>query len=410
VPHSLKKRAGGFRQFAQQVLQRRKGRIWRWDYAKGWALLSLSELDRIYPGQVFLLEASCGGYDIATGWTGNSEDNPWKIDSGELRPWEKDAAAAQFKREDPDLIVDSDALSETGQEGPWRDILAHTQEVCDDLDSLLRDSAIAASVPDSTQKVLRLAARLHDWGKAHEAFQAKIKSEARGSEDGRRHSPIAKAPDECWRGGRLRFQAVDAPEGERDHRRPRFRHELASALGVLELLRRAKPSHDAVSWPDDELRIALGVEEHSDGPWLPTEAGSLAEELSTLKTEELELLLYLVAAHHGKIRMSLRGTSDDARDDVPDPCPADKRQASGVRDDDELPSVMLPGRETGMTVAVPMISLHLDPMELGLGSRYGRSWRERTQNLLETHGPFRLGWYEALLRVADSRASRRISR
>ena len=154
----------------------------------------------------------------------------------------------------------------------------------------------------------------------------------------------------------------------------------------------------------------MGVEEHSDGPWLPTEAGSLAEELSTLKTEELELLLYLVAAHHGKIRMSLRGTSDDARDDVPDPCPADKRQASGVRDDDELPSVMLPGRETGMTVAVPMISLHLDPMELGLGSRYGRSWRERTQNLLETHGPFRLGWYEALLRVADSRASRRISR
>ena len=76
VPHSLEKRTGGFRQFAQQVLQRRKGRIWRWDYAKGWALLSLSELDRIYPGQVFLLEASCGGYAIATGWTGNSEDNP----------------------------------------------------------------------------------------------------------------------------------------------------------------------------------------------------------------------------------------------------------------------------------------------------------------------------------------------
>jgi CRISPR-associated endonuclease/helicase Cas3 len=105
--------------------------------------------------------------------------------------------------------------------------------------------------------------------------------------------------------------------------------------------------------------------------------------------------------------MSLRGTPDDSRDDVPDSCPANKHQARGVRDDDELPAVILPGLDSSTTVTAPKVVLHLDSMELGLGARYGRSWRERTQSLLETHGPFRLGWYETLLRVADARASRK---
>jgi CRISPR-associated endonuclease/helicase Cas3 len=44
-------------------------------------------------------------------------------------------------------------------------------------------------------------------------------------------------------------------------------------------------------------------------------------------------------------------------------------------------------------------------MELGLSPRYGASWRERTQLLLERLGPFQLGYLEALLRAADCRAS-----
>jgi CRISPR-associated endonuclease/helicase Cas3 len=184
-----------------------------------------------------------------------------------------------------------------------------------------------------------------------------------------------------------------------DKRRPRFRHELASALGLLELLRRATPSHDAVIWPDDELRAAFAIaEQECEAPSLPADAAPLVTELRGLNSGEFDLLLYLVAAHHGKVRMSLRGTPDER---------GEQRQARGVRDNDELPPVVLPGLDAGTTVAAPRVSLHLDPMELGLGFRYGRSWRERTQSLLETHGPFRLGWYEALLRVADARASRR---
>ena len=54
---------------------------------------------------------------------------------------------------------------------------------------------------------------------------------------------------------------------------------------------------------------------------------------------------------------------------------------------------------------LPEITLTLDPMELGLSQRYGASWRERMQFLLERLGPFRLAYLEGLLRAADCRAS-----
>ena len=49
----------GFRNFAQKT----QGRIWRWDYRDGWTRLNRGDAERIFPGQVFLLEQSCGGYD-----------------------------------------------------------------------------------------------------------------------------------------------------------------------------------------------------------------------------------------------------------------------------------------------------------------------------------------------------------
>jgi CRISPR-associated endonuclease/helicase Cas3 len=125
----------------------------------------------------------------------------------------------------------------------------------------------------------------------------------------------------------------------------------------------------------------------------------LMKELLALSADELDLLVYLVVSHHGKVRMSLRSSPDDDHDDVSDPCPRDKRQARGVRDGDEVPACKIPDAET------PAVTLSLDPMELGLSPRYGASWRERTQLLLERLGPFQLGYLEALLRAADCRAS-----
>src|SRR6185437_16662945 len=109
----------------------------------------------------------------------------------------------------------------------------------------------------------------------------------------------------------------------------------------------------------------------------------------------LDLLIYLVAAHHGKVRISLRSSPDDDRDNVPDPCPNNKRQARGVRDDDSLPSCQIPAADLKTMNETPAVTLSLDLMDLGLSSRYGASWRERMQLLLERLGPFQLGYLEA---------------
>lgn len=388
---------GNFKDFARKVLHGRNGRIWRWDYKNGWLPLAISELDRVYPGQIFLLESTCGGYKTYLGWTGETEDQPWIADRRLLGPW------GAREVEDPDDSDESDTLSETGVNGEWQDIFSHTREVCEELRALLEDSGISSSIPENIQHVLRMAARLHDWGKVHPAFQAKLKPAAEGCEQSQMHYPVAKAPDYCWRRGRLPRK----PQDELDKRRAGFRHELASALAVLELLRTGNPCHEAVTWPGAELREHFVVESPSSGVQLPAQTFSLFNELSELTPAEFDLLLYTVAAHHGKVRMSLRTAPDDTREDVPDPCPADKQQARGVRNGEQIPVVNLPGPDSDCALAMPEITLYLDPMELGLGVRYGRSWRERTQSLLETHGPFQLAWLEALLRVADGRASRR---
>jgi CRISPR-associated endonuclease/helicase Cas3 len=200
--------------------------------------------------------------------------------------------------------------------------------------------------------------------------------------------PAAKAPEKAWKKGS----------------RPGFRHELASALAILETLHCVDPAHNAFAWPDGLSKSDFG----SAAKQAPPIAGTcdpLLQELAALSANELDLLVYLVAAHHGKVRMSIRSSPDDERANVPDPCPEEKRQARGVRDGDTLPGCQIPGLDLQAGVLAPEATLSLDVMELGLSSRYGASWRERMQSLLERHGPFRLAYLEGLLRAADCRAS-----
>ena len=375
---------------------RKAGRIWRRNYRRGWELIDQNDSEQVYPGQVFLLEKVCGGYDCDLGWTGDPKNavDPVPVDVIDNKA---------------DVSNDTDESEDLSELSKWFTIEEHTRDVCEKLDTLLEDSGLS----DSERKVLRLAARLHDWGKAHAAFQAKLKRNileaAKAGELQGQHA--AKAPDgkdrytgqvdetnNAWRRDRIRPQPSDTPEADRDRRRPGFRHELASALAILEALYRANPDHTAFAWPDGLKKADFGeVPNDTLGPGLAEDP--LMQELIALSPDEFDLLIYLVAAHHGKVRMSLRSTPDDDRDDVPDPCPRGKRQARGVRDGDEVPGCKIPDAET------PAVTLSLDPMELGLSPRYGASWRERTQLLLERLGPFQLGYLEALLRAADCRAS-----
>ncbi|MGZ5028186.1 MAG: CRISPR-associated helicase/endonuclease Cas3, partial [Methylobacter sp.] len=111
------------------------------------------------------------------------------------------------------------------------------------------------------------------------------------------------------------------------------------------------------------------------------------------KSPTHDLIAYLIAAHHGKVRMSLRAMPDEKP-----PAEPNKRYARGVHEGDCLPSLQVNGE------IVPETTLQLDVMELG-ESTMGSSWTTRTQRLLTEHGPFLLAWYETLVRIADWRAS-----
>lgn len=152
--------------------------------------------------------------------------------------------------------------------------------------------------------------------------------------------------------------ACPAGEGRRDvlwakstcqdrHKRRHFRHELASML-----------------------------------LWLEQNQG-----------DDADLIAYLIVAHHGKVRLSLRTVPGETE------APEGRRFARGVWEGDGIPGFAIGSRDR-----VAPQTLRLDLMELGNGPM-GPSWTARVQRLLEEFGPFRLAWLETLVRIADVRAS-----
>ncbi len=92
---------------------------------------------------------------------------------------------------------------------------------------------------------------------------------------------------------------------------------------------------------------------------------------------DADLIAYLIAAHHGKVRMSLRAMPTEEAD------PGIKRYARGVWEDDVLPALDFDGEHSDETM------LKLALMELGKGEQ-GPSWTARTLALLDAYGPFQL--------------------
>jgi CRISPR-associated endonuclease/helicase Cas3 len=303
----------------------------------------------------------------------NRQIQAWRVDPQARRPTDRDIGAATWTRLDGDpwpglvLMLDAvaggydpnrgfdPAVTERVPPVPMGAELRADDETSDaDTDSegrrfvLLTDHLghvagearrlceVLQIASDVEASIIR-AAIWHDLGKAHAAFQARMATDDAAAYP-RPQELLAKA------------RAYDRSAG-----RPYFRHELASALAFL--------AHEG---------------------W----------------RREADLVAYIVAAHHGKVRLSLRALPKEPAPPGLGAPPDGRRFARGIWDGDQLPALDLGAGERW-----PGGRLTLAAMEMGFDEVTQESWTERVHDLLAERGPFRLAWAEALLRIADWRAS-----
>lgn len=204
----------------------------------------------------------------------------------------------------------------------------------------------AVALTDHLTHVAGTAAALCDVLKLSGAERAAVLTAARWHDVGKAHASFQERL--VRPAGPPGAPLAKAAAYDRTRGRPFFRHELASALAFLA--------------------------QHGD-------------------VADADLVAYLIAAHHGKVRLSLRALPAESAP------PGITRFARGVWENDPLPRVDL-----GDGTESAALALTLDLMELGDGPS-GPSWAARTHRLLAQHGPFRLAWLEALVRIADWQGS-----
>lgn len=303
------------------------GQAWRWDpLARRWQ--SHGKSDRLRPGMTLMLAADVGGYGSDIG----------------LSPDERESVAHIG-------LQAADAQDAEAYDDDHRSLLQRPVELRLHLADVASEARkLCQRLPSPESDAIVCAAHRHDLGKAHQAFQNMLREAHRqGTGQALGEGLWAKAGgNPGGKPGRPRY-FLQTADGEIE--RPRFRHELASALAWLEVRRYAND-------------------------------------------ETTNLIAYLIAAHHGKVRLSLRSLPEE--NEAPD----GRLFARGIWDGDELPAFTFDDGET-----VPACTLRLDLMQLGERSQ-GPSWSTRTRRLIEKLGPFRLAWCEAMVRIADWRASR----
>lgn len=296
---------GQARDFLGAIAEKKRGMGYVWGHLDDeWVKLDPKQLR---PGLTILLPASAGGYS----------------DLG----WDPTSTAAVKPHPPENEVKGEAAASDPYSASPAQLTIAeHTQNVCDELMELMKS---LQNTVDEWSIHLAKAARWHDVGKALDVCQKAM----HGSDTPEKTRLLAKS----GRSGRLNYQRYG---------RTHFRHELGSALAVLQ--RRQE-------WP-------FGI-------------------------------AYLIASHHGRVRLSIRALPGEVTPDNPT-----ARFALGVHDGDPLPEVTLGDGET-----CEETSLDLGPMQLG-GEK---SWSGQALKLLAELGPFRLAYLETLLRAADVRASKK---
>jgi CRISPR-associated endonuclease/helicase Cas3 len=298
--------------------------VWRLDQVLGqWTRVTSQA--RARPGEVLLVNATDGGYDLETGF---------------------DPAARGLVPGSPELLQAADPVTGTEDayradsasvaQAEWIQLDRHSRETRDHAEALLSVTRPELAA-DATRSAV-LAAYLHDIGKAHEIWQnalCALAPEERKHEI-HAHRPWAKSDSNKP----LRFDGGVA-----------FRHELASLLML-------------------------------DGPLHELLAGAPDEDLAR----------YLVLAHHGKLRVQVRDPGDLA---VLTAGEASEHKMLGLKEGSRVDIPPLLGQSAA--------ELTVDLSQFTLGGE--RSWTRTVLALRDRYGPFVLAYLEAVVRIADWRAS-----
>jgi CRISPR-associated endonuclease/helicase Cas3 len=217
----------------------------------------------------------------------------------------------------------------------WIVLRRHLQDVEASVRGLVAELD-PTGLSDAHREAAAVAGLLHDLGKAHEIFQEAL---VRLAEEADRPKIEAGRP---W--------AKSGSSSRARYSRRAFRHELASALALL----------------SDGSRVLEDVTER-------------------------DLVIYLVAAHHGRVRLGVRSVTEDGQEFV-----------LGIADGDVIPSV-----DVGDGLMIAETTLSLESVRLGRSPNGSRSFSERALALRDRTdlGPFRLAFLEALVRLGDWRAS-----
>ena len=295
---------------------------WRWDFLDNqWTEIRWND---IHPGMTLMLDSKLGGYSSETGWDVSVKDAVEAIGVDSSEPEDGQS-------------LDPNSTSQ----GRWVTLSEHSRHVEGEVEKVL-DVASGWFGDSGMREAVRVAALHHDLGKAHESFQKML----------REALPEGETPyDEDV------YMAKSPGRGRNERRH--FRHELGSALAVLE---------------------------HAEG----------------LEGKYRDLAAYLAAAHHGKIRLGIRslpGRRERNRDSNPD---AGYLLGYKTAETETLPSVDL-----GEGVRIGETALDMSIAQIGLDDGERQSWLERSLGLLEWLGPFRLAYLEVIVRAADMQASKK---